>query len=164
MGSILHLHEVPPNGGDTLFASMYATYDALSDPMKSWLSGLGALHESRHNLGGYFGANEEDTRDGMFPDAIHPVVCTHPESGKKLLFVNPAFTTEIVGLEPEESRAILAFLYGHIASPRFQCRFRWRKNSVAFWDNRCAQHMAIRDYQPHTRSGHRATIAGVRPS
>jgi taurine dioxygenase len=164
MGSILHLHETPATGGDTLFANMYAAYEALSDPMKAWLAGLEALHESKYNLRVCFGATEEELRDGHYPEAVHPVVCSHPETGRKVLFVNESFTSRIVGLAPEESRALLAFLFRHIASPRFQCRFRWRENSVAFWDNRCAQHMAMWDYYPHTRSGHRATLAGTRPT
>lgn len=163
MGSILHLNEVPASGGDTLFSCMYAAYQALSEPMKTWLSGLRAMHESEHNLGAYFGAKAQGSRDGMFPGAAHPIVRTHPETGKKALFVNSAFTTRIVGLTPEESRALLELLYQHIAAPKFQCRFAWRKNSIAFWDNRCAQHMALWDYYPHTRSGHRVTIAGDRP-
>lgn len=163
MASILHLHEVPATGGDTLFSCMYAAYRALSPAMQTWLSGLKAMHESEHNLGAYFGAKASGSRDGKFPEAAHPVVRTHPETGKKALFVNAAFTTRILGLTPDESHALLGFLYQHIAAPRFQCRFSWRKNSIAFWDNRCAQHMALWDYYPHTRSGHRATIAGDRP-
>ena len=163
MASILHLHEVPATGGDTLFSCMYAAYQTLSEPMKTWLSGLEAMHESEHNLGAYFGAKAQGSRDGFFPEAAHPVVRTHPDTGKKALFVNSGFTTRIVGLTPGESRAVLEFLYQHIAAPKFQCRFSWRKNSIAFWDNRCAQHMALWDYYPHTRSGHRVTIAGDRP-
>ena len=163
LGSILHLHEVPPTGGDTLFSSMYAAFDALSVPMKQWLCGLSALHETRQNLIGSYGASAEDLREDVYPKAVHPVVCAHPETGGKVLFVNESFTTRIVGLEPAESQTVLEFLYRHIASPRFQCRFRWRPHSVAFWDNRCVQHLALWDYYPHTRSGHRATIAGTRP-
>jgi taurine dioxygenase len=164
MGSILHLHEIPATGGDTLFANMCAAYEALSDPMKAWLSGLEALHESKYNLRVCFGVPEEDLLEGDFPEAVHPVICRHPETGKKLLFVNESFTSRIIGLAPEESRALLSLLYEHIVSPRFQCRFRWRRNSVAIWDNRCTQHLAIWDYYPHTRSGHRATLAGTPPS
>jgi taurine dioxygenase len=163
MGSILHLHEVPESGGDTLFASMYAAYEALSAPMRTFVETLDAVHESIHNLGGYFGAKQEDLRDGCFPEATHPVVCRHPETGRKLLFVNEAFTTRIAELEPAESKAVLDFLYRHIGSPKFQCRFRWRKHSIAFWDNRSAQHLALWDYYPKVRSGHRFTIAGSRP-
>ena len=163
MGSILHLHQVPQSGGDTLFANMYTAFDALSESMKSWLSTLVAVHSSAKNDRDYFGVTEEDLRDGDYPEFAHPVVRTHPETGRKALFVNQIFTTHIVGLEPRESQAILDFLYGHIAEPRFQCRVRWRTNSVVFWDNRCAQHMAMWDYYPRTRSRHRVTIAGDRP-
>ena len=164
MGSILHLHEVPATGGDTLFSSMYAAFDGLSTPMKEWLSGLEALHETRQNLIRAYGEKAEDLREDVYPEAVHPVVCTHPETGRKSLFVNESFTTRIVGLESAESDAVLQFLYRHIASPKFQCRFSWRKNSIAFWDNRCVQHLAIWDYYPHTRSGHRVTLAGSSPS
>ena len=163
MASILHLHEVPVTGGDTLFSCMYEAYRALSEPMRTWLSGLKAMHESAQNLGAYFGAKEKGSRDGRFPQAEHPVVRTHPETGQKALFVNPAFTTRILGLNADESSALLRFLYQHMADPKFQCRFSWRNNSIAFWDNRCAQHMALWDYYPHTRSGHRVTLAGDRP-
>ena len=163
MGSILHLHEVPETGGDTLFASMYAAYDALSEPMKTWLSGLTAVHASYVNDRDYFGIKQEDTRDGSYPEAEHPMARTHPVTGRKALFVNPMFTTHIVGLEPKESEALLDFLYRHIASPKFHCRVRWEKNSVVAWDNRCAQHIALWDYHPQTRSGYRVTIAGDRP-
>ena len=164
MGSILHLHEVPPSGGDTLFSSMYAAFDGLSTPMQAWLSGLEALHETRQNLIRAYGAKAKDLREDVYPEAVHPVVCTHPETGRKSLFVNESFTTHIAGLVCAESHAVLQFLYRHIASPKFQCRFAWRKNSIAFWDNRCVQHLAIWDYYPHTRSGHRVTLAGSSPS
>ena len=163
MGSILHLHEVPETGGDTLFASMYAAYEALSDPVKAMLDGLDAMHESAHNYGGYFGAPKDALRDREFPANAHPIVHRHPETGRKALFVNETFTTHIVGVSPAESQGILDMLYRHINQPRFHCRFRWRNDSVAFWDNRAAQHHALWDYYPATRSGHRATIGGQRP-
>ena len=163
LASILHLHRVPPTGGDTLFASMTAAWDALSPALQGFLEGLTARHEGRHNLGGYFGATQADLRDGKFPEAIHPVVRRHPATGRKALFVNETFTTRIVELSAEESRAVLALLYRHIGRPEFQCRFRWQPDSVAFWDNRAAQHMALRDYA-EIRSGHRFTIAGDRPA
>lgn len=163
LGSILHLHTIPQTGGDTLFSNMYAAFEALSDTMKKWLAGLEALHETRQNLIGSYGQKAENLREGHFPEAVHPVVCTHPDTGRKALFVNESFTTRLVGLEPDESRTVLRFLYGHLASPLFQCRFSWQKNSVAFWDNRCVQHLALWDYYPETRSGHRVTIAGTRP-
>ena len=164
MGSILHLHEVPEIGGDTLFASMYGAYDALSDTMKGCLQGLKAINASEHHFKGYFGAyDKHPLRNDPYPEALHPVVRTHPDTGKKALFVNPTFTTHIAGMQPDESQAILSFLYQHLAQPRFQCRIKWQRNTIAMWDNRCTQHHAMWDYYPHTRSGHRYTIEGDRP-
>jgi taurine dioxygenase len=159
VGSILCLHQVPASGGDTLFANMYAAYEALSEPMRAFLDGLSALHTGVMSYRDYFGTPLEEMRDGAYPEAVHPVVASHPVSGRKLLFVNENFTHHIVGLEPEESRAVLDLLYRHIAQARFQCRFRWRPNSVAMWDNRCTQHLALWDYYPETRTGFRATFA-----
>lgn len=162
-GSILHMHEVPDCGGDTLFANMVAAHDALSGPMQAFLAGLRAVHTSERNFAGYYGTRLEETRDGAFPETAHPVVAVHPETGAKALYVNEIFTSHIVELEPEEGRSLLEFLYRHINQPRFQCRFQWRRNSVAMWDNRAAQHLAMFDYWPHTRAGHRVTIRGARP-
>ena len=162
-GSILHLHEVPESGGDTLFANAHAAYEALSEPMQALLASLRALHSGVATYRDYFGTKPEETRDGDFPEAVHPVVRTHPVTGRKGLFVNELFTKHIVDLDPPESQTLLDFLYRHIGEARFQCRFRWRNNSVAMWDNRCVQHLAMWDYYPQTRSGHRATIAGDRP-
>jgi taurine dioxygenase len=166
MGSILHLHEVPGVGGDTMFASMYAAYDALSDTMKAFLDGLGAWHESEHVHGKRYG-HKGGMRDGEetpYPKALHPIVCTHPVTGRKGLFVNCNFTTRIEGLSKGESDAVLGFLYRHIETPEFHCRFKWRENSVAFWDNRCAQHRSVWDYFPQTRHGYRVTVQGDRPA
>ena len=164
LGSILHLHEVPETGGDTLFASMYAAYDGLSDTMKGCLEGLKAVNGSEHHFKGYFGWTDAHAlRDDPYPEASHPIVRTHPETGRKALFVNPTFTTHIENMEPAESRAILGFLYEHLAQPRFQCRVQWQANTIAMWDNRCTQHLAMWDYYPSTRSGHRYTIGGERP-
>lgn len=162
-GSILHLHDVPESGGDTLFANMVAAHDALSAPMQSFLAGLSAVHTSERNFSRYFGTRIDETRDGGFPEATHPVVAAHPKTGAKSLYVNEIFTSHIVELEPEEGSVLLEFLYQHINQPRFQCRFQWHKNSVAMWDNRATQHMAMFDYWPHTRAGHRVTIKGARP-
>ena len=159
MGSILYLREVPPTGGDTLFSSMYAAYDALSPSMKQFLEGMTAIHDGvKPWTTGY-----KIRPDKAFPRAEHPVVTVHPETGRKILFVNRGFTTRIRQLMYEESNALLEFLYQHLAHPRFQCRFRWRANSIAFWDNRCTQHQAVWDYYPARRSGHRVTIAGQAP-
>jgi len=164
MASILHLHRVPDNGGDTLFANMYAAYDALSDAMKRCLATLRAINASKHHFKGYFGTvNKHALRDDLYPESIHPVVRTHPETGKKALFVNPTFTTGITDMYPQESEAILNFLYQHLAEPRFQCRVKWRPNTMTMWDNRCTQHLAMWDYYPDTRSGHRYTVEGDQP-
>lgn len=160
MASILHLKEVPPVGGDTLFANMYAAYEDLSISMRNFLAGLTAIHDGRRN---YDGRQTAPSREAEYPRAEHPVVRTHPSTGRNALFVNRMFTTRIVQLKEAESIALLEILYRHMERPEFQCRFRWQPNSVAFWDNRCAQHMALWDYFPNRRYGHRVTIAGDRP-
>jgi taurine dioxygenase len=160
MGSILYMHELPPVGGDTLFASMYAAYEALSEPMKRFLEPLTARHEGEHVYRGRYGV---DDAGKTFPAAEHPVIRTHPVSRRKALFVNGGFTRRIVQLSRAESDAVLQFLYRHVETPEFHCRFRWQVNSVAFWDNRCVQHHAMWDYYPQRRHGHRVTIKGDRP-
>ena len=160
MGSILQMRVLPDVGGDTLFSNMIAAYDALSAPMKTLLTGLTARHESEHFYRGRYGT---DDRGKTYPSATHPVVRTHPVSGKQALFVNSFFTTRINELSKPESDALLAFLFRHVETPEFQCRFRWAPGSVAFWDNRSAQHKALWDYYPHTRSGTRVTILGDAP-
>lgn len=161
LGTILQMLEVPPVGGDTLFANMYAAYESLSAPMRLMLDGMTAVHDGEYVYRGrYDGADDEGK---TFPRSEHPVVRTHPVSGRKALFVNRLFTTRIVQLSKRESDAVLGFLVEHAASPMFQCRFRWRPGSVAFWDNRCAQHYALWDYYPNRRRGLRVTIKGERP-
>jgi taurine dioxygenase len=160
MGSILYMHELPPVGGDTLFASMYAAWEGLSEPMKRFLEPLTAMHEGEHVYRGRYGVNDAGK---VFPRAEHPVVRTHPVSGRKALYVNGGFTTRIVQLKRAESDALLQFLYRHVETPEFHCRFRWQVNSVAFWDNRCMQHHAMWDYYPQRRHGHRVTIKGDAP-
>ncbi len=158
MGSILHLHTVPDYGGDTLFASMAAAYEALSPRMKAYLEGVSAIHDGDHVYRPLF-----PDLDRRYPCSTHPVVRTHPVTGRKGLFVNASYTTRIVEVGEEESAAVLAYLYRHCANPNFQVRFRWRPNSVAFWDNRSTQHLATWDYFPQTRSGFRVTVAGDKP-
>jgi taurine dioxygenase len=160
MGSILYLTEIPPVGGDTLFASMYAAYDGLSPAMQHFLSGLVAIHDGEHV---YRGRYNFDDRGKAFPKAEHPIVRTHPVTGRKALFVNRGFTTRIKGLSRLESESLLRMLYRHVETPEFHCRFRWQQNSVAFWDNRCVQHHAMWDYFPQRRHGYRVTIEGDRP-
>lgn len=162
LGSILYVKECPPKGGDTLFANMYAAYDALSDRMKTYLDGLKALHDGEQNYRGTY-ANFGVVDKPAYPRAVHPVIRTHPVTGRKALFVNKGFTQRIFDVPPDESAAILAYLFEHAANPLFQCRFRWQPNSVAFWDNRCAQHRAMWDYWPHRRYGNRVTVKGDRP-
>jgi len=162
MGSILYIKTCPPKGGDTLFSSMYAAYEALSDKMKSYLEGMTALHDGEENYRGTY-KNFGMADKAEYPKAEHPIVRTHPVTGKKALYVNRGFTRRIIGVPRDESYAILNYLYTHSENPLFQCRFRWQENSVAFWDNRCVQHRAMWDYWPNTRSGFRVTVAGDRP-
>jgi len=162
MGSILQITQCPPFGGDTLFSSMYAAYDALSDRMKTYLCGLTALHDGEPVYRGLyknFGVQDKET----YPHAEHPVIRTHPVTGKNALYINKGFTTQIIGIPIDESDGILTYLFEHMENPLFQCRFRWEENSIAFWDNRCVQHRAMWDYWPHTRAGNRVTVAGDKP-
>ena len=161
LGTILYMTEVPPVGGDTLFANTYAAFGALSEPMQRFLTGLTAIHDGdRHYRGRYEQVNEEGK---TYPRSKHPVVRTHPVSGRQTLFVNRIFTTKIVQLTEHESDAVLRTLWEHIEQPEFQCRFQWQPGSVAFWDNRCVQHRALWDYYPHRRRGLRVTIKGDAP-
>ena len=168
LGSILLAHVVPRAGGDTVFASMYAAYDALSDGLKATLLGLRAVHSSRHvfGQGGRVQASGDlATRIGnadlAIQDAVHPVVITHPESGRPALYVNPGFTLRFDGWTEEESRPLLDYLYRHAARPEFLCRFRWEPGSIAFWDNRATWHYAVNDYKGEQRLMHRITLEGV---
>lgn len=160
LGSILHIHTTPPIGGDTLFASLAAAYDALSPRLKTYLEGLTAFHSGERNYRRRNALIGVDDRGRVFPSATHPVVIRHPISGRKGLYVNRLFTYRINEVSEEESEAILSYLWQHAEKPDFQIRFRWEPNSVAFWDNRAVQHLAIWDYFPHTRSGSRVTIKG----
>ena len=157
-GSILRLTDTPPSGGgDTLFASMYSAYEALSDTWKSFVDGLTAIHESEGVPGHSLGDKAE------WPKAEHPVVRTHPETGRKALYVNSGFTRRVKSMTRTESRATLNFLFHHLENPNFQCRFQWTDHSIAMWDNRCVQHFATWDYFPETRHGYRVNLAGDRP-
>lgn len=158
MGSILYLHTVPKTGGDTVFSSMYAAYDALSPRMKAYLDGLSAVHDGEHVYRSI--VNDPSKK---FPCSTHPVVRIHPVTGRKCLFINQSYVTELVGVPKDEGSAILHYLFEHCTNPNFQVRFRWTPGAVAFWDNRCTQHLAVWDYFPQTRSGYRVTIAGDKP-
>jgi taurine dioxygenase len=163
MGSMLLAREVPPVGGDTLFASMYRAYDALSDGLKRVLEGLTAISDSSKADA----SRTREDRAGGDPKAPlvaeHPVVRTHPETGRKALYVNVGHTVRFGGMTDAESAPLLDFLFQHLSRPEFTCRFAWRPGSIAFWDNRCAQHNAINDYPGQRRIMHRITLAGDRP-
>ena len=161
LGSILRVVQVPSSGGDTLFANMYAAYEGLSDRLQRLLAGLTAIHDGEQYYRGRYGS--ANLRDDRHPAAEHPVVRTHPVTGRQALFVNQGFTTRIKELPISESDALLAFLFRHCERPEFHCRFQWREHSVAFWDNRCTQHLAIWDYYPQTRHGYRVSIKGDVP-
>lgn len=163
LGSMLYAREVPPRGGDTLFASMYAAYDALSDGLKRTLEGLRGLHSSRHVFGAKRGdlAERIGNYEAATQDATHPVVIVHPESGKKALYVNPGFTIGFEGWTADESKPLLDYLYKHAVRPEFTYRFQWQEGSLAFWDNRATWHYALNDYQGERRLLHRITIAGA---
>ena len=163
LGTMLQLHILPECGGDTMFANMYMAYEALSNPMQKFLSDLKASHESEHFYRGRYKTESNGESKTEYPSAIHPVIRTHPETGKKAIFVNKFFTTRIVGLEPQESKFILDFLFSHIEKTEFQIRYRWNKNDMAFWDNRCTIHKALWDYFPQERKGRRVTIKGDKP-
>ncbi len=169
MGSILHAQAVPDAGGDTMWSSMYAAYDALSDHMQQFLSGLTAIHDFAHTgfrnrlLRQPDGQRKLAEAQEKYPPVEHPVIRTHPVSGRKGIFVNSSFTTHIKDMREKESKALLDFLYTHVQTPEFLCRFNWRRHSIAFWDNRCTQHYPINDYWPAHRRMYRVTIDGDRP-
>ncbi len=166
MGSMLYAHEMPAVGGDTMFASMYAAYEALSPGMKALLGGMTAIHSARRA----FGTDSTTSDEGMTAkykrstsahrEVEHPVVITHPESGRKALYVNGAFTVRFKDMTVEESQPILEYLYQHASRPEFTCRFRWQNRSIAFWDNRATHHFAINDYSGERRLLHRVTVQG----
>lgn len=163
IGTILTAEIIPPIGGDTCWASSIAAYNALSEPFRKFLDGLTAMHDVRKNY------RVEDTKGddkkwaealAKHPPVAHPVVRTHPVTGKKGLFVNGCFTTRIVELSKVESDTVLNYLYAHQAKPEFIVRWKWSVGDVAFWDNRLTQHYALADYMPYRRVMHRATILG----
>ena len=167
MGTLLLAREVPPIGGDTLFANQYRAYETLSDGLKQTLAGLTGVASSAK-------ADVSKTREDRLKTdgrddakkeygAEHPVVRTHPETGRKALYVNVAHTARFKGWSEEESAPLLNFLFQHQVKPEFTCRFAWRPGSIALWDNRCAQHNPVNDYHGHRRVMHRITLAGDRP-
>ncbi len=166
MGSILKAVQLPTYGGDTCFASMHAAYDALSAPMKRMLEGMQAVHDITRPLqkaidAGHSNADLAEVQH-KWPPVSHPVVRTHPITGRKALYVNGNSTVRLVGLPARENEVMLRFLIDHVRDPVFQCRFRWDLHSIAFWDNRAVQHYAVPDYAER-RVMHRVTLAGDRP-
>lgn len=166
MGAILYGIEVPPYGGDTCFANQHLAYEALSAGMRRLVDGLRAVHSDRMVAGPQAARNAHrstkvrEDADWRETVTIHPVVRTHPETGRKCLFVNAAYTVGFEGMTEEESRPLLDFLLEHGHRPEFTCRFRWQNGSVAFWDNRCVKHLAVHDAGPHRRLMRRVQIAG----
>ncbi len=161
-GSMLYMKQTPDcGGGDTLFADMALAYDLLSEPVQQLLEGLTAVHDGAIP---YVGGYKSTPPPGGYPRNAHPVVIRHPETGRKVLFVNRGFTSHIREVSPRESRAILEMLYAHIeATPKLLCRVEWEPGTLTFWDNRCTQHHSVWDYYPHTRSGERVSILGTDP-
>ena len=163
LGTMLQIHILQECGGDTLFSNMYDAYDDLSPDFKRFLDGLSAKHESEHFYRGRYAERGIDDTNKEYPKAIHPVVRTHPQTGRKALFVNRTFTTKINELSDSESESVLNFLWDHVESIKYQIRFRWSVHDMAFWDNRCCMHRAIWDYWPAERKGRRVTIKGDVP-
>lgn len=164
LGSILVSKKTPGRGGDTIFANMFLAYDHLSEGLKQTVCKLRAIHSSRH----IFGRKATDTDTNRFKnaeaatqDSIHPMVISHPISGKKALYINPQFTIGIEGWNDNESKPLLNMLYQHATRPEFTHRYKWHSGSVAFWDNRAVWHCALNDYPTETRIMHRITIEGV---
>ncbi|MEV6873986.1 TauD/TfdA family dioxygenase [Amycolatopsis sp. NPDC051128] len=163
LGSVLRLIEVPPVGGDTMWADMAAAYDNLPEDVRARIDGLTAVHDYLPGFDRFSDPGLLARWQDRFPPVAHPVVRTHPETGRRTLFVNQAFTTHIVGLDRAESDRLLRYLFLQAHTPEFQVRFSWRPNSVAFWDNRATQHYAVNDYHPHVRIAERVAISGDRP-
>lgn len=169
LGSILYALEVPPFGGDTLWANQYLAYETLSDGMKKLLERLRAVHSGHFGYGTspqrikYKSIKLIDRNYETAEEMVHPVVRTHPETGRKALYVNEGYTKHFDGMTIEESRPILEYLKWHCVRPEFTCRFRWTKGAIAFWDNRAAQHLPINDYTGFRRHMRRITIRGDRP-
>ena len=168
LGTVLCARELPPRGGDTLFANMILAYESLSDGLRELLSGLRAVNSSGKAAVSATRADRLKTDARMSSEevleAVHPVVRRHPETGRKLLYVNPAHTIRFEGMSEAESAPLLHFLFAHQTKPEFTCRFRWRPGSVAFWDNRACQHNPVNDYHGYRRVMHRVTIAGDAPA
>jgi len=167
MGTVLRATIIPERGGDTLWSSMTAAFEGLSAPMQTLLQGLSAVHDFRHGFKESLAEPGGEQRLAQAladnPPVEHPVIRVHPESGKRVIFVNALFTSHIVGIPRAESEALLQFLYQHVTTPEYSCRFSWRPHSIAIWDNRSTQHRPVNDYFPAHRRLERITIDGDRP-
>ncbi len=169
LGSVLYALDVPPFGGDTLFSNQYLAYEFLSPGMQRMLEGMRAIHTAR----GPFAPDgrsknnwknmQVETSDKAYEEVDHPVIRTHPETGRKMLFVNRTFTVRFQDMTEQESAPLLEYLFRHASHERFTCRFRWTRGAVAFWDNRAVLHYALNDYTGHRREMHRVAISGDRP-
>jgi len=163
MGAVLRMVATPPYGGDTLWADMAVAYDNLSDEVKARIEGARAVHDMVPGFSRFLVEDKLERLQDTFPPVTHPVVRTHPETGRRTLFVNGSFTTRVVGMERAESDALLRHLFAQAHVPEYQVRFGWEPGTVAFWDNRATQHYAVGDYHPHPRVAERVAIAGGRP-
>lgn len=163
MGAMLRMVQTPPFGGDTMWADMAVAYDNLTDEVKARIDDAVAVHDMVPGFARFVDPERLARGHELFPPVTHPVVRTHPETGRRTLFVNASFTTAIVGLPREESDALLRHLFAQAHVPEFQVRYRWSEGTLAFWDNRATQHYAVGDYHPHTRVAERVAIAGDRP-
>jgi taurine dioxygenase len=163
LGSVLRAIELPAVGGDTLFADMCAAYEGLPQSLKERIDGLTAIHDFTHVFGRHLTGEKLTEMQQKYPQVEHPVIRTHPETGRKGIYVNAAFTVAIKAMGDDESRRTLRKLYAQAATPELQCRFRWTPGSLAFWDNRSSQHYATSDYWPEVRRMERVTIIGDRP-
>ena len=173
MASLLYAKEVPARGGDTLFANMYRAYETLSARMQNLLAKLNGVHSPKEIYSA--SSSRSDRRAGRsrsmtmvnqeraYGETVHPVVRTHPETGRKLLYVNPNFTVRFEGMTAKESQSLLTFLFEHQRKPEFICRVSWAPDTLTIWDNRCTQHLAINDYDGFRRRMHRVTVNGDRP-
>jgi taurine dioxygenase len=163
LGSMLRAVDVPPIGGDTLFANMEAAYEGLDPELHERCNGLRAVHDFTRVFGRAKSTEELSELREKYPPAEHPVVRTHPVTGNRSIYVNAVFTSHVVGLARDESDALLRHLYRQAAIPEYQCRLRWRPDTFALWDNRCVQHYAVSDYWPARRVMERVTMIGDRP-
>jgi taurine dioxygenase len=163
LGAVLQLREVPPFGGDTMWADMAAAYDNLPREVKDRIDGARAVHDFIPGFARFYGPERLLPHQDLFPPVEHPVVRTHPETGRRMLFVNTSFTTHITGMDRDESDRLLRFLFQQAHVPEYQVRWRWQPGDIAFWDNRATQHYAVGDYGSERRVAERVAIEGDRP-